>query len=117
MKRNQLRADIQAGIASGDAGTLDVEEIKRRGRHSHGETYLARVRKTVLPRLASKTMREQSSNAELFGGETRLGPEPDDGLTARWNLHASAVGESPREVGSGGVMWAVPAVPQSVRLK
>lgn len=32
LKLNQLRADVQAGIASGDAGTLDVDEIKRRAR-------------------------------------------------------------------------------------
>ena len=32
MKLEQLRNDIQAGIASGDAGTLDASEIKRRGR-------------------------------------------------------------------------------------
>lgn len=37
MKLDQLRADIQAGIASGDAGTLDVEEIKRRGRARLGK--------------------------------------------------------------------------------
>lgn len=35
LKLNQLRADIQAGIASGDAGTLDVDEIKRRARARH----------------------------------------------------------------------------------
>jgi len=32
IKLKQLRADIQAGITSGDAGTLDVDKIKRRGR-------------------------------------------------------------------------------------
>lgn len=32
LKLKQLRADIQAGIASGDAGTLDIHEIKRRAR-------------------------------------------------------------------------------------
>jgi antitoxin ParD1/3/4 len=37
MKIDQLRADIQAGIASGDAGTLDVEAIKRRGRACLGK--------------------------------------------------------------------------------
>lgn len=37
MKLDQLRADIQAGIASGDAGTLDVESIKRRGRARLGK--------------------------------------------------------------------------------
>jgi len=37
MKLDQLRADIQAGIASGDAGTLDVEAIKRRGRARLGK--------------------------------------------------------------------------------
>lgn len=35
IKLDQLRRDIQAGISSGDAGTLDAEEIKRRGRASH----------------------------------------------------------------------------------
>ena len=29
---NQLREDIQAGLDSGPAGELDVEDIKRRGR-------------------------------------------------------------------------------------
>lgn len=38
MKLDQLRADIQAGIASGDAGTLDADEIKRRGRARLGKT-------------------------------------------------------------------------------
>jgi antitoxin ParD1/3/4 len=37
MKIDQLRADIQAGIASGDAGTLDVEAIKRHGRARLGK--------------------------------------------------------------------------------
>lgn len=37
MKLDQLRADIQAGIASGDAGTLNIEEIKRRGRARLGK--------------------------------------------------------------------------------
>jgi putative NADH-flavin reductase len=35
LKLNELRADIQAGIASGDAGTLDADEIKRRGHARH----------------------------------------------------------------------------------
>jgi hypothetical protein len=37
LKLNQLRADIQAGIASGDAGTLDADEIKRRARARHAD--------------------------------------------------------------------------------
>lgn len=37
MKLDQLRNDIQAEIASGDAGTLDADEIKRRGRTWHGD--------------------------------------------------------------------------------
>ena len=37
MKLDQLRNDIQAGITSGDAGTLDADEIKRRGRAWHGD--------------------------------------------------------------------------------
>jgi hypothetical protein len=35
IKLEQLRNEIQAGIASGDAGTLDANEIKRRGRAWH----------------------------------------------------------------------------------
>lgn len=42
MKLDQLRTDIQAGIASGDAGTLDVEAIKRRGGARLGKPPLAR---------------------------------------------------------------------------
>lgn len=37
IKLDQLRKDIQAGIASGDAGTLDVDEIKRRCRARHAD--------------------------------------------------------------------------------
>ena len=37
LKLNQLRADIQAGIASGGAGTLDADEIKRRARARHAD--------------------------------------------------------------------------------
>jgi antitoxin ParD1/3/4 len=37
IKLDQLRNDIQAGIASGDAGTLDADKIKRRGRVWHGD--------------------------------------------------------------------------------
>lgn len=37
MKLDQLRKDIQAGIASGDAGTLDADDIKRRGRTRLGK--------------------------------------------------------------------------------
>lgn len=36
-KLDQLRKDIEAGIASGDAGTLDVDEIKRRCRARHAD--------------------------------------------------------------------------------
>jgi antitoxin ParD1/3/4 len=32
LKLEQLRRDIQAGVDSGDAGELNAEEIKRRGR-------------------------------------------------------------------------------------
>jgi Arc/MetJ-type ribon-helix-helix transcriptional regulator len=35
IKLKQLQDDIQAGIASGDAGTLDIDEIKRRSRAKH----------------------------------------------------------------------------------
>jgi site-specific DNA recombinase len=54
---------------------------------------------------------------ELFGGEIRLVPEPNGGLTAHWNLHVSALVRTLGRDGSGGAMWAVPPVPQSVRLK
>ena len=37
IKLDQLRKDIQAGIASGDAGTLDVDEIKRRCHARHAD--------------------------------------------------------------------------------
>lgn len=37
MKLKHLRDDIQAGIASGDAGTLDAGEIKRRARAKHAD--------------------------------------------------------------------------------
>lgn len=37
IKLDQLRKDIQAGIASGDAGTLDVDEIKQRCRARHAD--------------------------------------------------------------------------------
>lgn len=37
MKLDQLRKDIQAGIASGDADTLDADDIKRRGRARLGK--------------------------------------------------------------------------------
>jgi len=37
-KLKQLRDDVQAGIASGDAGTLDVEVIKRRARARHADS-------------------------------------------------------------------------------
>jgi antitoxin ParD1/3/4 len=37
MKLDQLRNDMQAGIDSGDAGTLDAGEIKRRGRARLGK--------------------------------------------------------------------------------
>lgn len=36
-KLDQLRKDIQAGIASADAGTLDVDKIKRRARVRHAD--------------------------------------------------------------------------------
>jgi antitoxin ParD1/3/4 len=32
LKLEQLRRDIQAGVDSGDAGELNAEDIKRRGR-------------------------------------------------------------------------------------
>lgn len=37
LKLNQLKADIQAGIDSGDAGTLDADEIKRRCHARHAD--------------------------------------------------------------------------------
>jgi hypothetical protein len=35
IKLKQLQDDIQAGIASGDAGALDIDEVKRRARARH----------------------------------------------------------------------------------
>lgn len=44
------------------------------------------------PRAALKA---RSILREIFGGEIRLVPEPDDGLTAHWNLRASALARTP----------------------
>ena len=41
---------------------------------------------------------------DLFGGEIRLVPEPDGGLTAHWNLHASALLKGLGTYGSGGLL-------------
>lgn len=51
------------------------------------------------PRAALKA---RSIPRELFGGEIRLVPEPDGGLTAHWNLHASALVKPLGTCGSGG---------------
>jgi site-specific DNA recombinase len=51
------------------------------------------------PRAALKA---RSILRELFGGEIRLVPEPDGGLTAHWNLHASALVKPLGTCGSGG---------------
>jgi hypothetical protein len=66
------------------------------------------------PRAALKA---RSILRELFGGEIRLVPEPDGGLTAHWNLHISALLRTQGSDGSGGASGAVPPVAQSVRLK
>ena len=66
------------------------------------------------PRAALKA---RSILRELFGGRIRLVPEPRGGLTAHWNLHTAALLQGLGAYGSGGVMWAVPGVPQSARIK
>jgi antitoxin ParD1/3/4 len=38
VKLEQLRADIRAGLGSGAAGELDMEEIKRKGRQRLAKT-------------------------------------------------------------------------------
>lgn len=43
------------------------------------------------PRAARKA---RSILKEIFGGEIRWVPEPDDGLTAHWNLLVSALVET-----------------------
>lgn len=48
------------------------------------------------------TLKARSIVRELFGGEIRLVPEPDGGLTAHWNLHASALVKPLGTCGSGG---------------
>lgn len=58
MKLDHLRARIQAGIASGDAGTLDAEEIKRRGRARALE--LSRARSEI-----DKCQRRTGSGSDL----------------------------------------------------
>lgn len=54
---------------------------------------------------------------ELFGGEIRLVPDKQGGLVAHWNLHTAALLHGVGTVGSGGRIWAVPSVPQSLRVK
>ena len=54
---------------------------------------------------------------ELSAEKSALVPEPNGGLTAYWNLHTSALVKALGTGGSGGVLWAVPPVAQSVRLK
>ena len=51
------------------------------------------------PRAALKP---RSILREIFGGEIRLVPEPDGGLTAHWNLHVSALVKTLGTCGSGG---------------
>lgn len=48
------------------------------------------------------TLKARSILRELFGGEIRLVPEPDGGLTAHWNLHISALLKQQGSDGSGG---------------
>lgn len=72
---------------------------------------------TILPRVAETYRRQitlglegepraaleaRSILREIFGGEIRLVPEPDGGLTAHWNLHASALVKILGTCGSGG---------------
>jgi site-specific DNA recombinase len=47
-------------------------------------------------------LKARSILRELFGGEIRRVPEPDDGLTAHWNLHVSTLAGTLGKVGSGG---------------
>jgi len=56
---------------------------------------------------------------EWFGGKIRLEPLADGGLMAHWNQNIGALVSAGVvwTYGSGGGIWAVPSVPQSVRVK
>ncbi len=45
---------------------------------------------------------------ELFGGEIRLAPEPDGGLTAHWNLQTAVLLRAVGSGGSGGPLFHFP---------
>ena len=117
--------EIQAAIARAEAKARELRGLE-------ASSMPAMKAFTMLPRVAEAYRRQitlglegepraalkaRSILREIFGGEIRLVPEPDGGLTAHWNLHTSALLKTPGIDGSGGRMWAVPAVPQSVRLK
>ena len=56
-------------------------------------------RRQITLRLEGKpraALKSRSISREIFGGEIRLVPEPDGGLTAHWNLHSDP-GENTRE--------------------
>jgi len=50
------------------------------------------------------TLKARSIVRDLFGGEIRLVPEPDGGLTAHWNLHREALLKGLGTYGSGGAL-------------
>jgi hypothetical protein len=53
---------------------------------------------------------------DMVGGVIRLTPT-SKGLVARSALHKSVLVKAIGSVGSGGVIWAVPSVPRSARVK
>ena len=94
----------------------------RWSRHTRDWTPVATVtlnpeRESVLPKAAEAYRRQIALGLEgepraalkvrsilrgLFGGEIRLVPEPNGGLAAHWNLHASSLVKALGTCGSGG---------------
>jgi hypothetical protein len=62
IKLDQLRSDILAGIASGDAGTLDIEEIKQRGRARLKDALSGTKRRNDVPRSCATSKRSSSKS-------------------------------------------------------
>jgi site-specific DNA recombinase len=102
--------EIQAAIERAEAKAHELQSLDAR-------TAPALKVFTMLPRAAEAyrrqialglegepraTLKARSILRDLFGGEIRLVPEPDGGLTAHWNLHREALLKGLGTYGSGG---------------
>lgn len=118
----RLRERLRRGDADMTAdeiqAAIDRAEAKARELQGLGSAAMPATKVfTMLPRAAEAyrrqialglegepraTLKARSILRELFGGEIRLVPEPDGGLTAHWNLHISALLKQQGSDGSGG---------------